>query len=349
MGLLARSLYHDHVLFLTTHSTHRRSRPQHNMSTTKNVGHQRRTQPGFTLMELLVVLALIVLLLSLVWMAVGTVKRQARTSTCMNNQRQINLANFGFAADNSGTFMSPRSSPNYDAGVGNEDAIADCGRGGEEYRLFTKSGNWDGVQRVATISGSQTELENALTDGAAWEYLGDLNIYSSPLDPTNRLRSYALNAYVGEVCPDNLPIDNIDNLVEDGWRSARTLSGLPIPNKTIMSICEEDHHGGQPIDIADFNNQGWVVKSWETYQAWWDFPAPWLEEGITLSFCDGSTTFHKYRTPNLGQVLIDRSSSGNGYHRVTYPGDPNVSNYQENNSDWVWFSNRMLPGRFIAN
>ena len=311
--------------------------------------NKRHRRHGFTLVEVLVVLALILLLISLIWMAMGTIQRQARTTKCMTNQRQINVANFGFAADNNGTFMSPRSDPNYNAGIGDSNPVADCSRGGEEYRLFTKTYDSDGIDRVANISGAQTELDRALTDGAAWEYLGDLKVYSSPLDPTNRLRSYALNAYVGEICPDNLPIDDIEDLLSEGWRSARTLSGLPIPNKTLMTICEEDHHGGQPLEIADWNNQGWVVKSWTENQAWWDYPAPWLEEGVTVSFCDGSTQFHEFRTPNLGQVLIDRSASGSGYHRATYPGDPGTSVYRENNSDWVWFSNRMLPGRFGSN
>lgn len=295
---------------------------------------------GFTLLELLVVLALIILLVGLTWMAVGAVQGHARTTTCQSNQRQINMANFGFAGDNNGTFMSPRSDPNFNAGAGQSSDIADCSRGGEEYRLFTKSfGN-----RVGTVSGSRTEYEEALTEGAAWDYLGDLKVYSSPLDPTNRLRSYALNAYVGEICPDNLPIDQIDALVNAGWRSARTLSGLPMPNRTIMTVCEEDHHGGQPVDIADFNLHGWVVKSWTDYQAWWDYPAPWLEEGVTLSFCDGSTSFYRFRTPDLGQVLIENSAGGYGHHRATYPGEPGVSFYDEHNSDWKWFSNHMLPG-----
>lgn len=293
----------------------------------------RAPRQAFTLLELLVVLALIILLIGLTWIAVGAVQGQARTTSCQSNQRQINLANFGFAADNKGIFMSPRSDPNFNPN-------AECASGGEEYRLFTKSfGN-----RIGTVSGSRTEFDEALTDGAAWAYLGDLKIYSSPLDPTNRLRSYAINAYVGEICPDNLPIDGYEAMGA-GWRAARTLSGLPKPNSTIMTICEEDHHGGQPIDIADFNNQGWVVKSWDApLEAWWDYPAPWLEEGVTLSFCDGSTSFYRFKTPNLGQVLIDNSASGFGHHRATYEGEPGQGTYGEHNSDRRWFANHMLPG-----
>lgn len=300
---------------------------------------------AFTLLELLVVLALIILLVGLIWVAVGAVQLQARTTTCMNNQRQINMANFGFAGDNNGHFMSPRSDKNYNDNSGNWNDIADCSRGGEEYRLFTKSFDSAGADRVGTVSGARTEFDLAITDGAAWEYIGDLKVYSSPLDPTNRLRSYAINAYVGEICPDNLPVDDIEALVNSGWRSARTLSGLPIPNQTLMTVCEEDHQGGGIDGVADFNLHGWVVKSWTPSQGWWDYPAPWLEEGMAVSFCDGSTSFYRFRKPDLGNILI-ANSEGGGYHRATYEGDPGAGPYDETNSDWHWFKRHMLPGRF---
>lgn len=302
-----------------------------------------RTLPGrgraaFTIVELLVVLAVILLLLGFIWAAIGKVREQAIQTSCLSNQRQINMANFAFAGDNSGTFMSPRSDPNFNAGAGDSSDIADCSRGGEEYRLFTKSYDSSGQDRVFNdANGRPQEYDLALTDGAAWEYLGDTKIYKSPLDPTNRIRSYALNAYVGENCPDNLPVDDIEAVLTSGWRSARTLSGLPKPSETLMTICEEDANEQGP----QYNNQGWVVKSWTDYQAWWDYPAPWLETGVTLSFCDGSTDFYEFRTPDLGNVLIENSTSGFGYHRATYTGEGGES-------DLLWFQEHMLPGRFVA-
>jgi len=169
------------------------------MTTGHRTLHASRIRAGFTLLELLVVLAIIFLLIGLTWIAVGAVQGQAKTTTCQSNQRQLNMANFGFATDNNGTFMSPVSQPSFDASGGA------CSSGGEEYRVFTKSYG----SRVGTVNGARVEFEEALTEGAAWDYLGDLKLYSSPLDPTNRLRSYAFNAYVGEICPDNLEVDGM--------------------------------------------------------------------------------------------------------------------------------------------
>lgn len=290
---------------------------------------------AFTLVELLVVLTVILLLMGLVWASIGKVREQATQTGCLSNQRQLNLANFGFASDNDGTFMSPRSDPNYDAGTGDTSDLADCSRGGEEYRLFTKSFDSGGQDRMYTDeNGRPQEYDLALTDGAAWEYLGDTKVYKSPLDPTSRLRSYAFNAYVGEICPDNLEVGGIGGLLTTGWRSARTLSGLPKPNETLMTICEEDANDQGPA----YNNQGWVVKTWEDNQAWWDYPAPWLKDGVTLSFCDGSTSFYKFKAPDLGNILIANSEPSFGYHRATYSGEGGES-------DLLWFQEHMLPGR----
>ena len=297
--------------------------------------------PGFTLVELLLVIGLIVVLLGLTLVVGGRIQFQAKTVGCMNNQRQVNTGNFTFASDNNGTFMSPRTSPNFGTGAGS--ANPDCARGGEYARLWTKSFDESNRTRMqnAGVNGN-AELELALTDGAAYEYIGDISAYKSPLDPTNRLRSYAINAYVGELCPDNLGDKIGDNpWLEQGWRAARSLSALPQPNKTLMTICEEDSAG--------HNNQGWMVKNWFTSsgappaQMWFDYPAPWNKEGVTLSFCDGSTTFHTFRKKDLGNFLINNFNTGAGNHRAFYPGEPGVA-WDETNSDWFWFKERMLPG-----
>ena len=233
----------------------------------KRMRHHRNTgtrRAGFTLIELLLVVGLIFILIGIVLYVGGRVLRQSRITSCMNNQRQINMANFNFATDNNGEFMSPRSSGNFTSGTGDESALADCSRGGETNRLFTKSyaGNMNG----------NSERESALTEGAAWDYLGDLKAYKSPNDPTTRVRSYAINAYVGELCPDNLGGgEDYAAIVNSGWRAARSLSALPQPNNTLMTTCEEDSAG--------YNNQGFMIKNWllngnPPPQHWFDYPAP---------------------------------------------------------------------------
>ena len=59
---------------------------------------------GFTLTELLIVVAVIALLAAMLLPAVGMVRNLAKSASCTNNLRQISLAVYGYAADNENIF-----------------------------------------------------------------------------------------------------------------------------------------------------------------------------------------------------------------------------------------------------
>ena len=77
-----------------------------------------RMSSGFTLVELLVVIALIGMLAALLLPAMGRAKEKARFATCLNNLRQVNMAIRQYAddyADALPVLPSPNPYPN---GVG---------------------------------------------------------------------------------------------------------------------------------------------------------------------------------------------------------------------------------------
>jgi len=77
---------------------------------------QRRD--GFSLIELLVVISIVALLASLLLPAIGMVKRQAKSSHCQSNLRQIGLANT-YAQDFDGLFPAASASEwHWHTGIG---------------------------------------------------------------------------------------------------------------------------------------------------------------------------------------------------------------------------------------
>lgn len=66
-------------------------------------------QSAFTLIELLVVLVVIALLVGILLPAIGLVRDGAKSAACMNNLRQLGLAQFGYAEDQDGCLPSTAS------------------------------------------------------------------------------------------------------------------------------------------------------------------------------------------------------------------------------------------------
>ncbi|MHB9131783.1 MAG: prepilin-type N-terminal cleavage/methylation domain-containing protein [Armatimonadota bacterium] len=83
---------------------------------------------GFTLIELLVVIAIIAILAAILFPVFAKAREKARTTTCMNNQRQIALAIFMYVQDNEETFFPDPKSRSWATYLKpyNEPSIYDC-------------------------------------------------------------------------------------------------------------------------------------------------------------------------------------------------------------------------------
>ena len=176
---------------------------------------------GFTLVELLVVIAMIAVLISLVISATSVLMQTSRGLTCLANQRQMMLAWDGYATDNAGRYVAPD----------------------------TNRHAWDWVRSVGNNMGpGNTEKISALTEGRLYPYVGDVRLYRSPVDesdPILRPRTYSLSAFFtdGEGTSDwNGP---------PSW-SIGTRSRIPKPSETIAMVAEHDRRG--------HNINGWGIN-----------------------------------------------------------------------------------------
>jgi prepilin-type N-terminal cleavage/methylation domain-containing protein/prepilin-type processing-associated H-X9-DG protein len=243
-------------------------------------------QHGFTLLELLVVLAIICLLVAIVILAAGLVRQSSVSTVDATRQRQLVFANINYTTDYQGRWLNPMTN-----------ADADC---------WVKSyGN--------NMGPGNSERPDALYEGAAWDYVGDLKAYKSPEDDSDRVRSYSYNAQVG-VRPDGYHVS--------GGFGPNTISVpmISMPSKTMMTVPEFSEYGHNP--------QGFYVgipgTSWEG--CWVDFPAYWNPKGVNIGYVDGSVGFYAFQDPNLPQLVDHASTWGvegpdlDFFAEIMYPG-----------------------------
>jgi hypothetical protein len=207
--------------------------------------------PGFTLVELLVVVAIIVLIVGLLITAIPKIQRESRSALDLSNQRQLNIAFTQYYGDNSGRFMG----------------------------VDTGLTPWDWVQGQTNLNAQGFETINALKKGRMWSYIdGNPDVYRSPFDPFTpfqRLRTYSFNAFIstGEGPMWGGP---------PNWQ-VNTMGRIPLPSDTIVTSLEYDHRGyninGFGINVT--GNGMWVDKIAAWHPGRWNFT---MADGSTLSY-----------------------------------------------------------------
>ncbi|MSR42166.1 MAG: prepilin-type N-terminal cleavage/methylation domain-containing protein [Phycisphaerales bacterium] len=211
---------------------------------------QRVSRGAFTLVELLVVIAIVSLLLVFLVVGAGKLKQQVRLTESMQHQRAITTAFLAYFIDNSGKFAG------VDTGVRRHDWVASSVAGNTENGL---------------------EVESALTTGALWDYVGDLRVYKSPLDPhstAQRLRSYSLNGFLASTetaafwggPPSAQVMDRMSKVVH--------------PAETLCCVSEYDYRG--------YNHNGWSIMGNFSY-IWIDRLQNWNPGFWEFSYMDGHT------------------------------------------------------------
>jgi len=293
---------------------------------------------GFTVTELIVVVAVIALIVALILPALGTVRSKARTMKCLTNQRSITMANYAYAGANNSRFASPRTDSYgmlYVNGTTLNNASQHC---------------WVKAEGANVVSNAY-EKPSAIEQGSLYPYIGDVNTYVSPDEPTNpyasnisststRVRSYSINALLGTTHPDELPdFDGDFTSTMNGVTpqlsayNSTTIGTIKSPQRMMSTLVEDD-------SVA-YNNEGWLVLP--QMANWIDWPAPWRPDAITLSYVDGSTESYELANKDLATKWEQ-----NG-HRWQQPNETTVDdNGNATGSivppDWKFFRDRLNPG-----
>jgi prepilin-type N-terminal cleavage/methylation domain-containing protein/prepilin-type processing-associated H-X9-DG protein len=264
---------------------------------TARAGMQR---PAFTLIELLIVIAVIALLLAILLPALRLAKAKARQVLCLNNLKQLQLCARCYTDDYDG-FLPPNRH------------VYNIGTGGP-------SEGWDDSMTwcagLAPYDTNTANIERALL----FPYNRSTKIYHCPADMSKvrtedgellsmrRTRSYNLSQSING-CPytdkDYFPPYFAKEHEIDDPTPAHLLFFVDVHEDDIL-----DSHFGIPPRGPTYRKQR---------PQWWDLPADRHSQGACFSFADGHVEYWRWATPKifikLGQ-LVDSDGETDDFLRV---------------------------------
>jgi prepilin-type N-terminal cleavage/methylation domain-containing protein len=236
-------------------------------------GPAQITAAGFTLIEALVVIAIIAILAALLLPALDQAKARSHQVACLNHLKQLAYCSQMYSADNNGRLVE-----NLPAGQG--------------------SNSW--VLGNMKIPSDSTN-ENFIRQGKFFPYAGTLGTYRCPADRsrtggTPRVRSYSMNSWMGSRFMETYPN-------RTGFRTYVRDSELAAagPASLWVLIDEDEAH----ID------DGWFLVTMDDSRPFASFPAARHQHGYGLNFADGHAENYRLRDPNtqkpLAQITPDNS------------------------------------------
>lgn len=230
---------------------------------------------GFTLVELMVTIAIIAILATLLLPALNSARGRARTITCLSNQRQLTLATLLYAGDA-------------------EDALP-YNMGEDEIKRTVAQGRY--LNWTSPIMNWELDSDNTntflLVQGGIGPYTsGVAKIYRCPSDFavsdiqaqagwTERVRSYSMNAMVGDAGEYTKAGQNVNN---PEYRQFFKLGQIVQPSRIFVFI--EEH--------PDSINDGYFVNNADKLE-WTDLPASYHNGAANLTYADGHVEPYRWR------------------------------------------------------
>ena len=218
---------------------------------------------AFTLLELLVVVAVIGLLAALLLPVLGQAKQKAQGTECLSNLRQLHLGWSLFISEHDGALPPIDDTP--EAGKNAEHPSWVAGW----LRTANESGDKsDGTNSALLVAQPYTQF------GSIGAYVKNPDVYRCPGDHSDRVRSMAMNSYM----------NGFGAWQASDYVTYRTETEIRNPSHTWVLIDERQ----------DSINDGYFAVDMTTHYSMLDYPASYHAGSGNLTFADGHAESHRW-------------------------------------------------------
>lgn len=246
----------------------------------KQFGGPASRRDGFTLIELVAVVAIILVLVSLLSAALDHTKEKALRVSCLSNMKQLQAAWMLYVQDNDSFFPLNQTAPSPD-----------------DPRFLVMESS-----KHSWVTGNPlTDLTTAgIEKGTLFQYVRSVDIYRCPMDSSTvykhpdvpRTRSYAMSAYLGG--------DEGDKRVK--YRE----SELRNPANTFVFI-EEHESSLWAANFMVLPRERLLISDSAN---WVSTPSDRHYQGCNLTFADGHAEYWRWYSPKEANMHHKLTSRG---------------------------------------